>query len=149
MLLSGCCMNNLETATLTISPIKEARFLYSENRQQEAISVLKNALKTGGHRCEAAFYLIFLDADKKEYRNILEEQTCTSRYPFDSKIIHAFAKAKEKYKKCRQVVRSLKKQKKRCLSEKVKLQKEKDKLSFELKKLEQIRMETERLRLKK
>jgi len=110
---------------------------------------LKNALKADGHRCQAAFYLLFVDGDKSEYRSILEEQSCKSRYFYNQKILQVYTKEKERHKKCKQTLRIIKKQKKRCLAEKEKLKKEKQKVSFELKKLEQIRKETERLRLKK
>ncbi len=144
-------MNNLESTkkTVSISPIREAEFLLGEKRTDAAITVLKNALKADGHRCQAAFYLLFLDGDKKEYRGILEEQSCKSRYFYNQKILQAYMKEKERYKKCRQALRMLKRQKRKCVAEKEKLKKEKNQLSFELKKLEQIRRETERLRLKK
>ncbi len=151
MLLSGCCcLNKLETQKpVSISPIKEAEFFLGEKRTETAIKILKNTLKSNGHRCQAAFYLLFLDGDKKEYRGILEEQSCKSRYFYNQKILQAYIKEKERYKKCRQALRTLRRQKKKCIAEKVRLQKEKDQVSFELKKLEQIRRETERLRLKK
>ncbi len=65
------------------------------------------------------------------------------------RVLKAYDKQREKYKKCRHEAFIIKKQKKQCLLQKEKLKKEKDKISFELKKLEQIRKETERLRLKK
>ncbi len=134
---------------MTITPIKEAEFLLTQNKVGDAISVLKSALKAGGHRCQAAFYLVFLDGDKKEYRDILEEQSCQSRYFYNQKILKAYEKEKERYIRCRHVANLLRKQKKQCLLEKDRLNKEKEQFSFELKKLEQIRRETERLRLKK
>ncbi len=150
MLLSGCCLNNVENSKpIAISPIREAEFLLGENKVDQAVTLLREAIHADGHRCQAAFYLIFLDSDKAEYRTILEEQTCKSRYPYHKRILEAYTREKEKYKKCKQTVRSLKRQKRQCLIEKEKLRKEKEQVSFELKKLEQIRKETERLRLKK
>jgi len=111
--------------------------------------MLKKAVQADGHKCQAAFYLLFLDSDRSEYRSILEEQTCKSRYLYNQKILEAYTKEKERYKKCKQTIRTLKRQKRQCLAEKEKLRKERNRVSFELKKLEQIRKETERLRLKK
>ena len=150
MLLSGCCLNNLNTQqAVAISPIKEAEFLLAENKVEDAVATLKAALNADGHRCQAAFYLVFLDGDKKQYRSILDEQSCQSRYFYNQRILKAYDREKERYKKCRHIATILKRQRKKCTLEKEQIKKEKEKISFELKKLEQIRRETERLRLKK
>ena len=111
--------------------------------------MLQNAIKEERDRCQAAFFLIFLDKDKQLYRDILKEQSCQARYPLFLKVLKVYDKQRGRYKKCRREAYIIKKQKKQCLSQKEKLKKERDKISFELKKLEQIRKETERLRLKK
>ena len=106
-------------------------------------------MANGTERCTAAFYLFFLDPSSSDYLEVLNTPACITRYPLNGSVIQRYLALTREMEKCTKKRRVIRK-KISVLSAQLKNEKkEKERLRFELKKLEQIRRETENLRLKK
>lgn len=151
MMLAGCAsleqQDNCARCKNTV--FVEAREYMLDGDQDLAIETLKEEMAYGMQKCTAAFYLFFLDHAREDYIEILNDPVCRSKYPLNDKIIQKYLSTSQKLEKYENRYRMLKKKTKNLSKLLKNSQKEKERLLFELKKLEQIRRETERLRLKK
>ncbi len=143
-------MERQDHLTVKQNPVLvEAREYLLEGDKDLAIEALKEEMANGTERCTAAFYLYFMDEASSNYLKILENPICKTEYPLNDTIVQKYLTINARLEKCTKDRRLLRK-KINSLSAKLKnAEKEKQRLRFELKKLEQIRRETEKLRLKK
>ncbi len=122
--------------------------LYVTDDEEMALSRLKTALNDPEIRCRAAFYLFFLDAKGQDrWIEILNSPDCSEGADLERVIVTDSIKSQSKSRRCKRDRKWLRLQLKKCKAEKEKLKKENEQLNFEIKKLEEIRRETERLRL--
>ncbi len=133
-----------------VNPVlEEARTYMLEGDQDLAVEALKEEMANGTDRCAAAFYLFFLDPAGNEYLDTLTRPVCAGKYPLNNEIIQRYLALGSKLEKCTKDRRLLRKKISAMSAKLKKVETEKKKLGFELKKLEQIRRETENLRLHK
>ncbi len=129
--------------------LAEARGYLLEGDEDLAIEALKEEMANGTQRCIAAFYLYFLDSSKDEYLEVLNGPNCKTEHPLNDNIVQKYLASIRKLKKCTSDRRILKRKINTLSAKLSNEEKERKRLNFELKKLEQIRRETEKLRLKK
>ena len=129
--------------------LTEAREYLLDGDQDLAVETLKEEMADGIQKCSAAFYLFFLDSAREHYIELLNDPVCRSRFPLNDKIIQKYLSTAQKVEKYGKECRLLRKKTKSLSARLKNAEEEKERLRFELKKLEQIRRETEKLRLKK
>ncbi len=122
--------------------------LYVTDDEELAIARLKTALNDPGTRCRAAFYLFFLaEKERDKWVEILNSPECSEGADLERVIITDRIKFQSKFRRCKRDRKWLRLQLKKCKAEKEQIKRENEQLNFEIKKLEEIRRETERLRL--
>ncbi len=106
-------------------------------------------MTNGTETCTAAFYLFFLDPSSDEYLDRLTTAFCSETYPLNHRVVQRFLSYQRKLEKCIRDRWTLRRRLKALSIKLKKAETQRKKLGFELKKLEQIRRETEKLRLNK
>ena len=121
----------------------------------EAVSNLKLLLNEHGYACRAAFYLFAFDGAKDEYIRIMHSEACKHEMPGEAKLLEEFLfteqkflQLKSEYNKQQFSVNNLREETQNLEEETQNLEKELSRLRFELQKMEEIRRETEKWRVK-
>jgi hypothetical protein len=146
----ACLVEQPDRCTKKENPVfEEARVYLLEGDEDLAVEALKEEASNGTDTCTAAFYLFFLDPAGNEYLDTLTRPVCAARHPLNNMIVQKFLAFGRKQEKCTKDRRLLRKKISALAAKLKKVEAERNKLGFELKKLEQIRQETEKLRLNK
>ncbi len=113
-----------------------------------AVEKLKGMLDDPRHQCRAAFYLCVLDGTRKEYIEILYSDSCRRQVPAEVKVIKNLVYWEKRARKTGKSLQKYKKNALECRQNNEELLNQLEKVQFELEKMEEIRQEAEKWRMK-
>lgn len=160
-LLIGCAARHRQQF-LVVDPWVEATQPLRDGQVEESVSNLRPLLNDPVYACMAAFYLIILDQTKEEYLDVICSETCKHEIPGEAELLKRFLHIEEKLsqykkrynnqrsrvKKLREENEGLKEETEDLREEVEDMEKELGRLRFEQHKMEEIRRETEKWRIK-
>jgi hypothetical protein len=129
-------------------PFATATLFVKRGDMDKAISQLRPLLEKSPYQCQAAFYLFTLDAGRREYRDVLLTDFCKDNSPAHARLVEQLVDFQEELKKCGASLRKQKSRAEAAEKQCAVLDEEISRLRFEMEKLEEIRKETEKWRLK-
>ena len=128
-------------------PFKYIYFLLENGKKPLAISNLKHLLSNPDYTCKAAFDLAILDGGKREYLDILTDDSCRRNAPVYTKAIKKLLYWQGQARKWKTKNKEAQLEIEAWREETESLEKELARLRFELQKMEEIRKDTEKWRL--
>ncbi len=164
-LLSGCVLKDLKQQVVA-SPIEQDHMSqaiealhmgYTLLAVDEFKKVLEEPGPIGPDQCRAAFYLYAFDDFKKDYLPIVLADECTNELMAEQKVVKQLLELERDHtpEECRKSLKNCHERQKELLTRIIQLEKdyeelqtENSRLHFEINKLEEIRRETEKWRLK-
>lgn len=127
---------------------KQATLQLRNDQVDEAVSNLKLLLNEHGYACRAAFYLFAFDGAKDEYIRIMRSKACKHEMPGEAKLMEEFLFTEQKFLQLKSEYNKQQSGVNNLREETQNLEKELSRLRFELQKMEEIRRETEKWRVK-
>ncbi len=156
--LSGCMFltpPSLKPGASQPDPLVRALAPLEKGDEAKAVGELKKLLDDEALQCRAAFYLYALDGSKKEYIAVIQSKECEDELMPELRLINRLNHRpnRDKYYKkqlqtCQKELKSKDTLIEKLQKELEELEAENSRLLFELKKMEEIRRETEKWRLK-
>ncbi len=152
IVLGGCAQNGL--INKRIDPVSEALIPARADDIQQAIANLYDLLGDPRFQCRASYYLFALGEDDPSVMNdILFSEECRREIPEEILLVERLlASEKEldnclKNKRLKRSLETLRKENENLRETAKTLSKENERLRYEIEKMEEIRRETEQLRL--
>ncbi|WP_456434443.1 hypothetical protein [Thermosulfuriphilus sp.] len=122
---------------------------YSSKNFKEAQAILEDLLNKEDYRCRAAFYLFVLKGKNRDrYLDILRSTSCRQRLPAENILLDRYLRLQKEAQSCHQSLKNSQKANSSLKKRNIALEERIKQLRFELEKLEEIRRDTERRRLK-
>ncbi len=154
LVLSGCILVPPKNVPPNPAPLEQALEPLRQGDENRSIRSLEHLLKDPDYRCRSAFYLYSIDGFKSKYLKIMRSEKCSKQLMPELRLINELAapsgsdKSKNLYHSCKKSLKSKEAQINKLKKELDEMETENSRLRFELNKIEEIRRETEKLRLK-
>ncbi len=154
LVLSGCILSPPRALPPQQEPpaLQQAMKQFKLGNKAMAIGQLRHLLKSPVCRCRSAFYLYSLDGFKNKYLRIMRSKECSKELIPELRLIDKLGGTKKTGRtaggSCAARLKLREARIKKLKKDLAILKAENSRLKFELNKMEEIRRETEKLRLK-